>query len=763
MNKTNEYQIRPYARLLTMLGDQLISNEQVALVELVKNSYDADASWVKISFNNFEEIHDENGKLTDIKNTEKSSITIEDDGCGMTRDIIEKHWLNPATPEKANRKKNNPYTKKGRIIQGEKGIGRFALLKLGKKINITTRPEENEHNSEFEIDYDFSMFDEDFTTSDLKNLMLDELSIHVSEHEPKHFISRYISWGLALRGVLEQGTKIEISSLKGEWNLKHIKDISKDISRLQSIFDNNEENKLFIENQHSNNGFQIKIYINDTQNSEIEDPRQRLNGLLENNSVYKITKGRFDVKSKKYTFFINNSPYSIDLYDSRITGYKIFKDYFGKSNEEIDKHKLTCGSFEFEFYIFDFTAKPGTDHYLAKEEKELIKEHRVYLYRDGIRVYPYGNKEDDWLQIDMFRGTISAGMFLSNDQVVGCIKISQKENPHLRDKTNREGLIQDGTSTSDFIKLIQILLLFIRIEFFGKQYREKNKLKREQDIVKQKEVTSSFDALRELITENKQAVESLDNIEKIYKKEISYLHKRVDTTEELAGVGLSVETASHDIMAFMSKMLKNLDALIMDISLQDEINKELLLKELEAIRGSAGFIEAQLRDIQLLFKSSKQQRRQLKVKDLLDKVAYIYRRIIKKENISLNIITVGPPLMAKTTEAVLLQLFINLIDNSIYWLQPMNIPDKKIEVFLDGEQCLMVFSDNGPGVRKDDAPYIFEPFYSGKGEDGRGLGLYIARQLLERHAYSIELADIPEYKRLPGANFVISFIASEEV
>ncbi len=73
----------------------------------------------------------------------------------------------------------------------------------------------------------------------------------------------------------------------------------------------------------------------------------------------------------------------------------------------------------------------------------------------------------------------------------------------------------------------------------------------------------------------------------------------------------------------------------------------------------------------------------------------------------------------------------------------------------------MIFSDNGPGIMKDDAPYVFEPFYSGKGEEGRGLGLYIARQLLERNDYAIDLADMKSDRLLPGANFVISFVAEE--
>lgn len=70
----------------------------------------------------------------------------------------------------------------------------------------------------------------------------------------------------------------------------------------------------------------------------------------------------------------------------------------------------------------------------------------------------------------------------------------------------------------------------------------------------------------------------------------------------------------------------------------------------------------------------------------------------------------------------------------------------------------MIFSDNGPGIDKDDVPYIFEPFYSGKGDEGRSLGLYIARQLLERSDYSIELAELKSEKIMSGANFVVNFV-----
>ena len=73
----------------------------------------------------------------------------------------------------------------------------------------------------------------------------------------------------------------------------------------------------------------------------------------------------------------------------------------------------------------------------------------------------------------------------------------------------------------------------------------------------------------------------------------------------------------------------------------------------------------------------------------------------------------------------------------------------------------MIFSDNGPGIREDDVPYIFEPFYSTKGIEGRGLGLYISRKLMERNDYFINLANIKNEKVLEGANFVVTFIKQD--
>lgn len=742
--------IRPYARLLTMLGDQLIKDERIALIELIKNSYDADASWVKVTFENFGENYEV---------LPESKIIIMDDGDGMTKDILSNQFLNPATPGKKKQKNKNDKTKKGRIIQGEKGIGRFAMLKLGRKIDVVTKTIDD--NFEHLLHYDFSKYDEEFLTEDNKEkeLFLDDLSVQFEERSPEVFIREDIVLGIRKYKQSEKGTRIEISDLNKGWTEEKIKNVANDIMKLQSIFDEITNKKNEIKNDP--NAFFVYLYKDNDFKNYTENYIENLSQLIEDRAVLKIDDGFFNAEELSYTFKLNGKPQKLLLSSPELKGFKIIRDYFDTvlNPSLFEERKIECGSFYFSFYVFDFTPKAPAKFLLDDSDKDKIRPHRIYLYRDGIRVYPYGDPDDDWLQIDTFRGTISAGDFLSNDQVIGVVKISHKENPRLKDKTNREGLIDDGYATTDFIKLLQVFLRYIRHKPYN-QYQIDNKRRETQKQIAEKQIISNFEILRDIVKDNKTATEKLDEIEKNYRTEKQFLVRRAETTENLAGVGLSVETASHDIMRMMNLVLNNLDNLTSNIMDSDEIDTEATLKELNSIRGSLGFVHAQLKDIQLLFTSSKQRRRSIQVKDILNKVIKIYKNTAKKANVNIELNEIqGSPLVAKTTDAVLLQVLLNLFDNSIYWLTTIDIQEKKILITLDGENCKLIFSDNGPGVKDSDLPYIFESFYSGKGEEGRGLGLYIARQLLERNDYSIDYADLSSDKKLSGANFVVSFVS----
>lgn len=188
-----------------------------------------------------------------------------------------------------------------------------------------------------------------------------------------------------------------------------------------------------------------------------------------------------------------------------------------------------------------------------------------------------------------------------------------------------------------------------------------------------------------------------------------------------------------------------------------EINQEELISRLTLIRGNLSMVETQMKDIQLLFPSTKSKTKNINVKEIIDKVYRLYKRPFTENRIKYDVQATNKPLIVKTTDAVLLQVLINLFDNAFYWLKTVST-ERKILISIDGDQQKLIFSDSGPGIKEEDVSYVFEAFYSGKGEDGRGLGLYIAKQLLDKYDYTIELAEFSKDKKLKGANFVLEFI-----
>ena len=738
--------IRPYARLLTMLGDQLIKNEQIAVLELIKNSYDADAEWVLLSFENFN---------SDGTTRADSKIIIEDNGEGMTKEIIETAWMSPATPNKSSNDGLVKLTKnKKRIVQGEKGIGRYAMLKLGHKIKMTTRPVNM--SEEYSILLDFSSYGEDYISSDEngKNMYLDELSFELNVSNPKEFVERSVSVGNHIFDGPNNshGTRLEISELHGKWNNAKIDTVAKAFIQFGDFF-----NEIIKEKE--TNDFTIGVCLNNEPKLLKSSNETTLANLIDSESVFQIKGGHYDSKKCVFKYCQNGVEKVLDCNSSEIRGLKVFKNAFFDKDAKLYREISDFGDFDFDFYIFDFNAKLPSRYALVDEAKKIIKQHRVYLLRDGVRVMPYGDPTDDWLQVDMGRGTISAGAFFSNDQLVGRIKISKEKNPHLKDETNREGLIEEDNYTSDFIAVISSFLSYLRVVDY-KRYLDDNKQKQVIDKANKQQVNNELKKIKEYFKNDKQATKLIAQLEKEYITEYRYLDARANRTEALAAVGLSVETASHDMMMLMNRGLDQLQALLSDC-VYGSIDVSKLSDELQKLFVVFSFVKSQMKDMQLLFTSSKQRRRQLRINDYVDKVLAIYKRTLRENDISCKVNKIGSPLVAKCTDADILQVLINLLDNSVYWLIADKLSDRQIEITLDGDRCAMIFSDNGPGIKKEDIPYIFEAFYSGKGEDGRGLGLYISRKLLERNGYSIEVSDLKDDIILKGANFIVSFVKEE--
>ena len=735
--KPEPLQIRPYARLLTMLGDQAIKNERIALVELIKNAYDADANRVDVRFENFrgDMMHDAN-----------SRIVVRDDGIGMTTETVRTRWMNPAAPhkylEKQQGKERSP--NKNRVIQGEKGIGRFAVLKLGKVITVTTR--QRNADAEMVLTYDFSRFDDEFVSEDgdLKEIFLDEIKIDCRQSAPQQ-----------LPGPDGHGTVIEVRNLKGEWSDNIVTQLCRDVSNLTDPVSR-------LTRRETEDAFEVAIFRNGEPWPVSTDEAESLKALIEDKAVLNIS-GCYRSSESRFAFQIDDDPDEITLRDSKITGLWVWRQRhhaaFGNSPGQISmfvpsKTEYKCGDFAFQFYVFDFARGIHGRYMLTQTEKDQLKSHRVYLYRDNVRVYPYGDPDDDWLNIDVTSGTGRAGNFFSNDQLIGWIDITQKDNPKLRDKTNREGLIETGGASQDLVFLVQLFLSYVKQYPFAR-YQERQRQRNAARTSRDDEVTRSLADLQKDIDKsmNQALAHQVAKVSSSYEQERAYLVQRAETTEDLAGVGLSVEMASHDIMLLVHRareIARSITPSVGSEGTRVRDQAEILLRLIQQITDG-------MSEVQVLFKSSRRRRTVLKVEPVLERIHKLYKTLLQQRNIRYQNVAVGEsPLVANTTDGVIMQVLVNLFDNACYWLESVDPTEREICVTTNGKQGTMIFSDSGPGIDPADQPYIFEPFYSGKGQNGRGLGLYIARQLLERHDYRIEVAADGQGV-LPGANFVVSF------
>ena len=736
---------RPYARLLTMLSDQLIKNNTVALTELAKNSYDADANWVQIRIGNMNNFGKER-----LRKRAEPFVEIEDDGDGMSFDTIRDHWMNPASPDKFIKRKGDEIkTRKGRIIQGEKGIGRYAVFQIGKRVGVYTRERmgENKGGREINLITDISKYTDELlfektSPPSERALFFDQLfSEYYIRDEPI-----LIKPGtLAIEGQVESrknhGTLIRITELNYEWTYPNIRRIREILSRLQAPFRKKD--------------FAVSIIFEGEEIPVLED--FELEEVLQEASLRFV--GSVG-KNGMCEYSLNGEKGTINLVEN------LKKDWIPANREYFlgdNKMRMPeCGPFQFRFYVYDI------DSIADNELKRYLRAHRTYIYRDDIRIYPYGDEDNDWIKLDIYRGLAKAGYYLSNDQLIGYVSISSEQNPKLRDKTNREGLLEQGTAYDDLRFLTLSALNFLHTEF--QKFRLKPELKakhrkiRTSNLYLQTEkVGNRIDRFREYLVkkEDEEGAKLLNGLTEDYYTERSIYRRQIEIVEDLAGVGIAVDAASHDLMVVMNRAVEKVNEL-QSMARSKDLDSDRLKDKVDALHGQIMFMRSLLTGIQPLFRSSRRRDKALKISDVVKTVKRYYETPLKAIKAEVDINEIGPPLILTSSEGILLQLFINLMDNSVYWLKVSETKEPKIRVQIDGEKGFVIFADNGPGVRKEDIEYIFEPFFSTKGLEGRGLGLYIARQLTDRYGYDLYYVEKSNEQILPGANFRIDFLEQEE-
>lgn len=378
-NVIGEVGFRFSSRFSQLIGRNLISNPIVAVSELVKNSYDADADNISVEFSNL---------LSGVP-----TLKITDDGDGMTFDDIATKWMMVGTDNKV----HNPLTPKGRRKLGEKGIGRFSVERLARKLQIISSKSDDDFAISLSIDWDqYENYEGEFSalTHRVVKLPCD---------------------------ICHKGTTLILSELRDEWTETRLLDLQKEIELLRPL----DINRLSFK-KYSFPGDNVKIALSAP-------------GIL-----------------KKKTFINSNF---IDYAQAHLYG-EIKEDgsavvkVFIKSNISASKSDIKaeytyspsdidtcCGPISYEVFVF---LKDKRLYKSLSVENKSIDDYLdafcgVKIYRDGFRILPFGDKDNDWLELNATR-TGSPEFRIATYNTIGVVYITRDKNPGLQDVLSRENM-----------------------------------------------------------------------------------------------------------------------------------------------------------------------------------------------------------------------------------------------------------------------------------------------------------------------------------
>jgi len=690
---------QPRARIIKLLGDELITNEVIAMVELVKNSYDADATEVKIALEN-------------VRDLEGGRIIIRDNGIGMNLDTVLGAWLQPGTDvKKKSREKNERSRIFHRPILGEKGVGRFAAQKLGSLITLATKSKEDKLETIVEVDW--KEFERD--------KLLSDIPVKWIRIEPKTFREN------------QTGTSLEIRFLTKPWTEETVSNLAQKLVSLQSPFREEQDFEIILESK---------------EFPEVAE-KVKFPMTLFSSAVYSLSGTVSDegILRARYRFL---NP-----------AFKQFERHFEIKNNDIKEpsdfksdgsvRKPTCGGFAFRFYVWDLDPLTLRETVSRKTYNTYIQPLTgIRIYRDNFRVWPYGEQDNDWLELDI-RRVNNPPKCLSNNQIIGLIQITHDTNPALRDKTDREGLIENS-EYKDFKNLA--LSTINQLEILRRQDKDKIDRLRERKTGKRfDETIDEIEKMREKAHKNNHDELYATNVNSIERAHNDY---RVNTVEKLyvmAGIGVAALMPAHEVQI----QLKDLGPLIESVKKDMTsygfggrmISKFDNIERIIAILSdvSQGALELTKREHKLIPLRSVVDF-SLKIKEPELKRDCVDVEVVEKEKISLKIYS-----------NLVMTAVLNLIDNSIWWLQ-RKVEERKIRITIKRDSdmnAMIVVSDNGPGIDPSDLPFLGEAFYTRKPK-GTGLGLFITRRAIEANNGKLDFGfypNDPDY--LTGANVVLIF------
>jgi signal transduction histidine kinase len=755
------------AHLIRVLGEQLIASEKVGILELIKNAYDAGASYCRVRIENVPSLSNFGQSEYRYPTLPGPVIVVEDDGSGMTRHVMENGWLRPASTLKTAVKETirqehakaveegtlGAYNKLigalkkergGRIPLGEKGVGRFASHRLGRRLSLKTKVRDLDYEYVLEVDWDKFQA----TEGEVKDL--ESVGLNLSREAPSRDY-----------GKANSGTQLVIyGGREGfSWDRQTIEDLHRSIAGLNSPYPSPK-------NPDAARGFRAFLECPQLGTFSTENPANSFpptfsfdglvddDGVLEYSLKFQPPKG---IPMPEETM----EEKGLDVRKSNIP-------HWSKGTDDLRKPE--CG--EFYLHVDVWYRKSPWVTTAGPDGKEFIDYLTnfggISIFRDGINIFPAEwGAETDWLSLS--KRHIKQAFRMSYYNMIGNLEINQTSNIDLIDKTNREGLIANR-AYRDLTELVHaIISAVVETKFIAKR-DEYSALT--EDVVRDPSVLKDYAKKGAAIiagikerypveedpydildpvgrrAERAQGLVNLAGSLKNLQKSIELIQEAQDLLTEQAGYGMAVAVSIHEIAKIAGNFYAGVSHLL-------KAGKPAL-KEMQDLKEASASLQSELRRLSPLRAIRSESQTAFGIVKVIGFVVEVFRSRLDKVGIQVEV-NGKEYFQVYGRYGALIQIFSNLFDNSCYWLEMVPRKNRKIQVRVDSKHRTVNVADSGPGIDAVVLPYLFQPGYSMRVPPS-GLGLYICKyymRSMKGDAYTT--TDREKLPEMQGAQFTLDF------
>jgi signal transduction histidine kinase len=724
--------LRPRARLLRTLGEELISNEVVALVELVKNAYDADATRVLIRF-------------VPPLQIGTGQIEVIDNGHGMAIGTLQTVWMEPATPSKRGRTRSETL---GRRYLGQKGIGRFASSRLADELEVASR-QLGDAMEAYAL-FDWRQFDDE-------DAYLDEIIVLCEERSPVEICPSgtiQLLWrndaDQPPKAELSHGTVLRMAGFKQVWGRKQFEDLRRGLARLISPgLEKRQDFQIELDLPAEFAEFGSKVRAPDilkhphytVKGSVGDDGNLRLTYKVAAEGLQEEFKGRF-----------------LRFKEPRRGGSEV---RFVEGTEiPKEAEKLDCGPLEIELRVWDRdelgNVVQRTHSTVRDVRRDLDAVAGVNIYRDGFRVLPYGEPQDDWLRLDL-RRVQNPTLRLSNNQIYGIVHITADGNPSLRDQSNREGLDENQALQDLRGVMIAILSRLEELRYRARPRSSKKASKSARGLFGGFDLGPLSEYITKQLPEDRKAKELLEATEVAIGDRLKDIQTVLARYQRLATLGQLIDHVLHEGRQPVATIVNEADLGLGDTRRARETNGALIPRlegRFTTIRNQGDVLSAAFRRMEPFGGRKRGRPAQLYLEEIVRDAFSVFASDLRRLGVKLTL--PRSKTLVRVDPAEMQEVVVNLLLNSLYWLEQVDQGKREIIVKIDRkapDHLEISFSDSGPGIPAQNRELIFDPYFSTRPE-GVGLGLSIAGEIVsDYYAGSLELLQKGHSK---GANFLIT-------